>query len=515
MKADKLLDAIGMIDADLVVQADKKAKNNYVKYMKWFLPVAAALLVVVALVPFLKQDEPIVDSILTEQTTGNESPSVGQTQQNQNELSTENPSSLVIVPPADDNPLKPMVYSLKKAQYPEMVKYPSDWWSDMSAWRESKNERKGYYGAGKNLDVFFKKTYKEFLSDSKNENRLYSPLNVYMALAMTAEITNGESRQQILDLLGADSISTLRKQANSVWNANYSDDGAVTSILASSLWLNKNVKFNEKTLDFLTTNYYASSYQGEMGSDEMNIALRNWLNQQTGGMLSDQISNVELDAKTVMALATTIFYQAKWDAEFEKTNTENSTFHSTIGDMMCDFMNCTEYNGYYYWGNKFSATSKSLANSGKMFFILPDENVSVTDLLSDNEALSFMSSNGKWSNNKRIRINMSVPKFDVSSNMDLKNGLIKLGVADCFDSEKSDFSSLCDGDGMSISKVEHGVRVAIDEDGVVATAYTVVALDGSSRPSDDEIDFIIDRPFIFVITSEDGLPLFTGVVNRP
>ncbi len=523
MKSDKLLDAIGLIDADLVAQADEKVKKSNIRYFKWLVPVAAVLLIVVAIIPFLKQDKPLVNNPLIEQLTppsteqynlNSDKPSTENNNSNSEEPSTEKPTSSMLIPSIDDNPLTPKVYSLRLAKYPQMVQYPSDW-NSMPSWEDSRRERKAYYGAGKNLDVFFKKTYSEFLSGAGKDNRLYSPLNVYMALAMTAEITDGESRQQILNLLGADSISSLRKQANSVWNANYCDDGAVTSILASSIWLNKSVKFNEKTLDFLTSNYYASSYQGQMGSDEMNKALRDWLNQQTGGMLSDQIENLELDAQTVMALATTIFYQARWDAEFEERYTSKSVFHSPRGDVTCDFMNHKEYSDSYYWGNNFSAVGRTLANSGRMFFILPDENVNVDDLLSDSEALSFMASNGRWSNNKRIRINLSVPKFDVSSNMDLKNGLINLGVTNCFDSRKSDFSPLCDNAGLSFSKVEHGVRVSIDEEGVVASAYTVVPLAGSAKPSEEIIDFIVDRPFIFVVTSEDGLPLFTGVVNRP
>ena len=38
---------------------------------------------------------------------------------------------------------------------------------------------------------------------------------------------------------------------------------------------------------------------------------------------------------------------------------------------------------------------------------------------------------------------------------------------------------------------------------------------GSAMPPDDEIDFVLDRPFLFVIESNDGLPLFVGVVNEP
>jgi serine protease inhibitor len=34
-------------------------------------------------------------------------------------------------------------------------------------------------------------------------------------------------------------------------------------------------------------------------------------------------------------------------------------------------------------------------------------------------------------------------------------------------------------------------------------------------PPDEEVDFILDKPFLFAITSETGLPLFMGVVQNP
>ena len=41
MKSDKLTDAIGMIDEDLIAEADMKMKKGYIQYIKWLIPVAA------------------------------------------------------------------------------------------------------------------------------------------------------------------------------------------------------------------------------------------------------------------------------------------------------------------------------------------------------------------------------------------------------------------------------------------------------------------------------------------
>ena len=46
-------------------------------------------------------------------------------------------------------------------------------------------------------------------------------------------------------------------------------------------------------------------------------------------------------------------------------------------------------------------------------------------------------------------------------------------------------------------------------------AYTVMMVAGGAMPPEEEVDFVLDRPFIFILTSMDGLPLFTGVVNNP
>ena len=84
-----------------------------------------------------------------------------------------------------------------------------------------------------------------------------------------------------------------------------------------------------------------------------------------------------------------------------------------------------------------------------------------------------------------------------------------------FDST-ADFSPLLkEEDGGYVSQVRHAARVAIDEEGVTAAAYTLILRDGSSMPPPREVDLVFDRPFAFVIQSRDGLVLFAGIVNEP
>ena len=81
----------------------------------------------------------------------------------------------------------------------------------------------------------------------------------------------------------------------------------------------------------------------------------------------------------------------------------------------------------------------------------------------------------------------------------------------------SGFSSMTTDVDMPIvlAKADHAARVVIDEEGCTAAAFTVMENAMSAEPPDEEVDFVLDRPFLFCITGLSGLPLFVGVVNSP
>lgn len=419
--------------------------------------------------------------------------------------------------------ITPIAGAIYMAKYPEMSPYPENesqkayeaWWEDIKAQR-----RPDGYADG--LEDFFTTSIRELLSGAGDENAACSPLNIYMALGMLGELTDGETREQILELLGCGSIEELRRQAGDVWNATYLDDGATRSILASSLWLNEDVDFNADTLETLAKTYYASSFQGEMGSEELNGSLHQWLNEQTGGLLTDQVDNINLKADTILALAATVYFRAKWTPEFSESHTEPGTFHSPAVDITCEFMH-QGGTDTYYWGEGFSAVSKYLESGGRMWFILPDEGVTPEELINSDEVMDFILSSDGRKNSKTLIVNKSIPKFDISSRTDLIESLAAMGITDVLNPDIADFSPMTDedftpgidGQGIYLSQATHGVRVAIDEEGVTAAAYTVMATAEAGEPPEEEVDFILDRPFIFVITNPDGLPLFAGIVNEP
>lgn len=424
-------------------------------------------------------------------------------------------------------------FALIKPIYPKMAPYPDEnqyiksngefdsegFDKVYSAWSEAKqaqkNQRENFNG---NYQDFFSKTAKVILKDPDQTNQAYSPISLYMALSMLAGTTDGETKSEILNTLGEQEDS-LVSNAKALWNANYSSDTASNSVLANSLWLNNSLAYQETTIKQLAEDYYASVFQGPMGSDDYSQALQNWINQETGNLLTEQSKNLKFIEETVLGLVSTIYFQQKWANEFFPDNNTRDTFYGKDQDVEVQFMHQND-NDIYYWADNFGAVHKQLHDgSSCMWFILPDEDVTIDQVL-DNPQLYELTSkpyfNQDWKDQKSIRVNLAVPKFDVSAHYNLNQHLETLGIKQAFNVENADFSPLLQNQEIPVwlSQAEQGTRVVIDEQGVTAASFTAMQTAGAAAPITDEIDFILNRPFLFVISGIAGDPIFIGVVNQ-
>lgn len=525
MKPEDILDAVGGIGAEKI-EAAHKAKQGQGRVWRRWAAAAAAFALVVGGVAAARQ--------------------VGRTT-----LPAE-----VTEPPVETAPLTPSPteeparnggaatpYLLAAAVYPDLPDYPKDQfdaeammeWSQANLEWRAQNREQGYTmdsyrGA---LDDYLRQLLPALLTRDAGENKVCSPLNLYLALAMLSEAAGGESRAQLLALLGAEDVETLRTRAKALWLNNYTDGGVSKCVLSSSLWANQAVEFVEATLDRLAQGYYADVYRGETGSEAFSAALRDWLNSHTGGLLEDYVSDIELTPETILALVTAIDYHASWlQPEFDPAATENGVFHAPEGEQTAEFMHQTLEATDYFWGQQFTATVKELdlGNTvGGLSLILPDEGVSPEALLEDPEVLDFLLTNKRdyqwsstevWPNSANVRLNLSLPKFDIRQKTDLIGTLQALGVTDVFQPGLADFSpTVVNQEELQpyIARAEHAARVSIDEAGVTGATYTILDMRAGGGPPapEREVDFTLDRPFLFAVTGPDGLPLFVGIVNQP
>ena len=149
-----------------------------------------------------------------------------------------------------------------------------------------------------------------------------------------------------------------------------------------------------------------------------------------------------------------------------------------------------------------------------MWLLLPDEDSSLQELIDSGEAAAFLA-DPEAAEGARYHVQLSLPKFDVDSDLDLIGTLQSLGVTEVF-GPKADFNPLTEQMQLFVSEIEHAARVKIDEEGCEAAAFTAIMVKNTafSEPL-EEIEFICDRPFFFAVTGDQGQLLFTGAVNTP
>ena len=412
-------------------------------------------------------------------------------------------------------------YVVKEAAYPAYPKEPrfedyfdengeGDWDAYDAAYTEYREalQKLGKLDAepdGGAVLAFADRTLGKIFADS--ENRVYSPISLYVALSMLTEMTAGETKQQVMELLSAADSETLRQTVRDLWMSVYLDDGRSVCRLANGAFLRENADVKQEAVDALADWYYASSYRVPMGTEEADKAIAGWLNQNTGGLLSQETGNIRTDGNDLLRLYNTIYYKSGWQDAFKSSRTKQDTFTAADGSAQrVDFMHRTESGGYRK-GDGYTAAPRYL-RYGRMVFVLPDEGVTPESLLQRQGFLTELT--GDYSAAELV---WSVPKFDVKSSTGLNEALQALGVTDAFDGTKADFTPLTDN-GAVVDSVMQAARVKIDEDGVEAAAYTeIVAADSAMMEMPPTVEMELDRPFLFVIFDNNNVPLFVGTVN--
>ncbi|MBE6613067.1 MAG: serpin family protein [Ruminococcaceae bacterium] len=426
----------------------------------------------------------------------------------------------------------PLIVSAKAistASEPRITARPGNGASDerFDAWRAERDARRETADAAiPPIAVFAEQASAEIIAGADSTNRVWSPINAYISLAMTAELAGGEAQAELLDLLGAVDTAELRRNVSAVWETVYADNGNEISVLANSLWLDDDLAYDQEKMDVLAHDYYASVYQGSLGSERTNKAITNWMKNQTGGLLTDRTGKVTLPVEDQMlVMASTIYFQAKWKDEFSAGLNTEGVFHTAEGDVDCTFMNRKLAEMYYYWAEDFAAVALHMKNGSAMWFILPDEGKTVDDVLTGGDYMNMITGGEAFpaENKKWMKVNLIVPQFDVSAGIDVKAGLMNLGLSRVFDWTQAEFSdslqSTTSPYPVYLAGIHQDTRVQIDEKGVKAASYIELNFGaGAAAPPDEIIDFVLDRPFVFAVTKsgiDRNIPLFVGTVNKP
>jgi serine protease inhibitor len=346
----------------------------------------------------------------------------------------------------------------------------------------------------------------------KGKNINYSPISLYFALSLAASGARSDTQAELLALLGIADATTLSEQCGNLYRTLYTDNEMGKLKIANSIWMDDGINGNPIAFkdDFVkqaAENFYASSHIVDFAGEEAGKAMADWVSTNTNGTLSPAFKT---NPEQILSILNTVYFYDQWINRFDKSKTAKDVFHLLDGrTVRTDFMNQSFGSASFAKGKNFTRASLALKNAGQMVFILPDKGISPYELLSSPEQMRETFEGGEASNGK---VEWKIPKFSFRSKLEMADVIKSLGVSSAF-KDNADFTRITDHKAF-ISDVLQETHIAIDENGVEASAFTQIDYAGAARPK-GRADMILDRPFIYGITAQNGSLLFVGVCENP
>ena len=332
------------------------------------------------------------------------------------------------------------------------------------------------------------------------DNQLFAPLSLYMALSMLVEGTSSTTSAELENLLGQ-KREKLTKQLKLIYENNYYSNQNGRVYLANSLWLKKGLKINSEYLNFIKDNFYAQSYEIDFTKRKEKDKIIKWINYYTENVLKLDRNNYQIEDNLALLLLNTIYFDNKWLIAYDKEKTVEDTFYLDKNNTkMVEYMN-HKISTLYKKTSEYVVVMDYFENNNTITYIMP---TIPFDKLCSKDFTSFT--------NDLVmgEVNLSVPKFDYSKEYNLNEALKSLGVRKIF--EKDSLNKI--GENLSVNYIKQNVGIKLSESGAKAAAVTSIGIMKSSLVV-DPITIKLDRPFLYLIKDANNVLLFVGILNYP
>jgi serpin B len=213
-------------------------------------------------------------------------------------------------------------------------------------------------------------------------NLFFSPLSIYMALAMTSAGARGDTLAQMEEAIhfpfSQEQLHpAFRALMSALENRQYLPDDrgeGFTLNLVNSIWAQKGYAFLADFLDVLKGSYGTGVRLADFAADPDAVrdAINMWVEEATHDRIVDLIPQGAITKETLLALVNAIYFNAPWAFPFDEQDTELEPFTLLDGtEVEVPLMHETELLGYAE-GDQYQAVELDYnGNDLSMVVILP------------------------------------------------------------------------------------------------------------------------------------------------
>jgi serine protease inhibitor len=340
------------------------------------------------------------------------------------------------------------------------------------------------------------------LTADPSTNWVASPLSIAEAFSMARAGAAGETAAEMDRAFGFP--ATGRDEAfNAITRQVVPTDRQATVLIGNALFTQQGFPVGKPFLNTLAAQYGAGMYAVDFDSPSAAETMNDWVRRQTADRIRKLFDQVDPDTRLVLANA--VYLKADWQRRFDRT--DPADFRRADGATRQVPTMHLESDLRYARGEGWQAVELPYAHSDlAMWIMVPDGDGSPDRLLTaDSMAAVGAALRPQY-------VQLSLPKWDFSTAIDLSDPLIRLGVRQAF-SPAADFSGI--QSGLYINQAIHRADITVDEQGTRAAAATAIGMAVSARIEPTTV-VRADHPFAFAIVHRPtGVPLFIGHVANP
>ncbi len=341
------------------------------------------------------------------------------------------------------------------------------------------------------------------------DSKVVSPMSVTSLMAMLANGACGQTRQEILATIGADSISL--SEMNDFYKAlmEYSGkaDKSTTVNMANYIALNQQYQLKAPFAKTMADKYAAGVEPLDFTTQKTTQHINQWCKQHTDGMIPKIIDQV--DASAVSYVMNAIFFNGSWKDKFNKSETKEERFQGYTRDVKRVKMMHRNDKMDYYDNDSFSAVNLPYGNGTyRMTVLLPHANASISQMM---KSLNVESLEKIQRGMDECYVDLKLPRFTTELELPLNDIISQLGAPSMF-TGKADFSCFADGN-LYISKMLQKAKIEVSEEGTKAAAVTAAIMTMAMLEPNEprHVEFHANRPFVYLITeASSGSILFMG-----
>jgi serpin B len=333
-----------------------------------------------------------------------------------------------------------------------------------------------------------------------------------------------ETASQLKDLLSVSHLSDsqifeLNRSLLSAVNNSLGNEVKIST--ANKLFPNKGFELKKEYNQLIEKYFHSEIKQLNFAqSNESAQAINSWVASKTNNLIKDLINPSMLNDLTRLVLVNAIYFKGLWVEKFRADQTSPQPFFLSNGDQ--HKVNMMKLYGkkfrFLYRPSGLNVNALELPYQGNkisMTIILPHDGHKLEAFekqLSDQVLHEILTADAP---SEKIRLEL--PRFKLEYKKELNDNLKALGATLPFDENQADFSGIADEpNGLYISKVVHQAVVEVNEEGTEAAAATGVVMMTNCAMVDEPIDFICNKPFLFVIHEKvNNNVLFYGKYSKP